>query len=340
MRTHTLVSQKNAAGHSEAITSRPVAAAFERQFRSLDLSVTLGNRRVNVWELREADLPRVRPDDMVRLVKIVRRSMLTTRYRGVSHIATPAQHSKLLKVVFDLCMRQASIQAGKQAATAVRRTMRTAKNPTPDDVVRCVALEVRNTISDYLTPVFEAVKVQPQAPSGSSAVTADKVDPSAPAPVVGNARGEGMSSDIEFGDAGPVSSSMAALSSLLEERRSMEIGELLRQSDMLSSDAFGTKIDLTRQQLNAWRKQRKVLAIEGAKRGLRYPAWQVTDDGRILDGLSEVIAEFDDQHLAAYRFLTTPLEILDGKAPWMLLRDGKRQRIVGLAKAARRGDFF
>lgn len=161
--THTL-SRENAASHSGAITSRSAAAAFERQFHSLNLSVLLGNRRVNVWELREADLPRVRPDDMVRVVKIVSRSMLAQRYRGGVRIATPAQHSALLKVVIDLCMRQASMQAGKQAASVLRRKLKAARKPTSAEVVHSVEVKFRNTISDYFIPVFRAVEAPLQAP--------------------------------------------------------------------------------------------------------------------------------------------------------------------------------
>lgn len=341
MKPHTLIVSKGASGDPGATISPAASAAFKRQFHGLNLRVPLGKQQVYVWDLRDDDLRRVAQDDMVRVVKLVSRNMTGRQYRGQTITATPAQRDKLLKVVLHLCLRQASIQAGQQAASVVRRTLRCARKPEPEHVVQSVADKVENTISGYFAPVIaEVARERPQAPGQSLSGAASGDWQPRCANAEGSASADETSSDIEFGNAGPVSSSLAALSSLLEVHRSAAVGELLRQPDMLPSQEFADRIALTRQQLNAWRKQGKVLAIEGAKRGFRYPAWQVAEDGRILDGIPQIIAEFGGQHVAAYRFLSTPLEILGGKAPWMLLRDGQRQRIVDLAKGARRGDYF
>jgi hypothetical protein len=50
-------------------------------------------------------------------------------------------------------------------------------------------------------------------------------------------------------------------------------------------------------------KKNEVLGLEGPKRGVRYPAWQLGDDGRPVPGLSEFLLKFAGKPWAAYRFL-------------------------------------
>ena len=124
------------------------------------------------------------------------------------------------------------------------------------------------------------------------------------------------------------------------EAKAKAVSDLLRQPDMLSSAKFANKLNVSRQQLNEWRKLGKVLAIEGAKRGFRYPAWQLDKDGMVFPGVGEILAAFDGRHLAAYRFLTSPLETLNGKAPLTLLGKRERGRILELVQSVQRGNFF
>lgn len=127
---------------------------------------------------------------------------------------------------------------------------------------------------------------------------------------------------------------------LVSEAKAKAVSDLLRQPDMLSSAKFADKLNVSRQQLNEWRKLGKVLAIEGAKRGFRYPAWQLGKDGMVFRGVGEILAAFDGRHLAAYRFLTSPLETLNSRAPVTLLGKRERGRLLELAQSVQRGNFF
>lgn len=108
---------------------------------------------------------------------------------------------------------------------------------------------------------------------------------------------------------------------------------------LLSGEDFAARIGLSRQRLNDWRRAGRILGIEAAKRGFRYPEWQIGRDGRILPDIPAILAALIHP-FAAYRFLTTPLDALGGATPAEALHDGEGERVVGLAEAAGRGDHL
>lgn len=115
--------------------------------------------------------------------------------------------------------------------------------------------------------------------------------------------------------------------------------EVLAAPDMLGADDFAGLIGATRETVRQKLKRREILGLQGAKRGVRYPAWQVSRDGGLLPGLPTVFELLGDSPWAVFRFLTQPSPALEGEAPKDRLRRGKVAEVLDLAESQARGDF-
>ena len=122
-------------------------------------------------------------------------------------------------------------------------------------------------------------------------------------------------------------------------RGAARAAEILTGPDMLGADAFARTLGMTREAVRQKLMRRDVLGLTGAKRGVRYPAWQVTPDGGLLPRLREVFEAVGDQPWTVYRFLTQPNPATGGRAPRDLLRAGEAGRVLAAAEAFGRGDF-
>jgi len=82
-----------------------------------------------------------------------------------------------------------------------------------------------------------------------------------------------------------------------------------------------------------------VLALDGATRGLRYPKWQITDDGRLLSGLAELMKELPGGPWAVYRFLLQPHSELNGKTGLDALKANRVRQALDVARGISQGTF-
>ena len=108
---------------------------------------------------------------------------------------------------------------------------------------------------------------------------------------------------------------------------------------MLRADDFAQLIGATRETVRQKLKRREVLGLQGAKRGIRYPAWQVTQDGGLLPALPKLFDLLGDSPWAVFRFLRQPTAAFGGEAPKDRLRAGDVAAVLGLAESQARGDF-
>jgi hypothetical protein len=115
--------------------------------------------------------------------------------------------------------------------------------------------------------------------------------------------------------------------------------EVLAGPEMLGADDFARLIGATRETVRQKLKRRELLGLQGAKRGVRYPAWQVTEDGGLLPGLPKLSKLFGDSAWAVFRFLSQPTPAFGGEAPKDRLRAGKIDQVLDLAEGQVRGDF-
>ena len=108
---------------------------------------------------------------------------------------------------------------------------------------------------------------------------------------------------------------------------------------LLTSDEMAGRVGLkTRQSVHDWLKKGRIVGWRGARRGHVFPAAQLDERGRPLDGLDRVTGLFGDGY-AAWVWLTTELSSLDGATPLALLAGGELDRVAKAAEGDRQGDF-
>jgi hypothetical protein len=121
------------------------------------------------------------------------------------------------------------------------------------------------------------------------------------------------------------------------ERGQNRVAEILRGDDMLSADAFAALLGTSRVTVNAKRVTCQVLGLEGAKRGFRFPKWQIGQDGKPFSALPKLFDRLGDDPWAVYRFLVQHHPELDGLTGCEALRRGKTKQAIEAAESVARG---
>lgn len=114
--------------------------------------------------------------------------------------------------------------------------------------------------------------------------------------------------------------------------------EILAGPEMQSSEEFGELLGLTRVSVNEQRKAGKLLGLERAQRGYRYPSWQLDSDGRPYPQLA-ALNQLLGSAWAVYRFLMQPHPELDGLSGKDALHEGMGNAVVDAARSVAQGDF-
>ena len=108
---------------------------------------------------------------------------------------------------------------------------------------------------------------------------------------------------------------------------------------MLTAEEFAERLGVSRVTVNARRQKHELLGLDGAKRGFRFPAWQVDDDGKPLDALPQLFELLGDSPWGVYRFLTQRHSILDGASAKDALARGRTIQVLQAAQSLAQGDF-
>lgn len=125
----------------------------------------------------------------------------------------------------------------------------------------------------------------------------------------------------------------AALAAARERGRT-RVAEILSGDDMLSAGEFAELIGTSRMTVNAKRQNHQVLALEGAKRGFRFPSWQVGEDGKPFSLLPELFDRLGGNPWAVYRFLVQHHPELDGLTGREALHRGRSAEVLEAAESA------
>lgn len=120
------------------------------------------------------------------------------------------------------------------------------------------------------------------------------------------------------------------------ERGAIRLAEILGGPEMANAEDFARMIGASRETVNQKRRRHEVLGLEGPKRGLRFPQWQLTDAGELLPGLPELFAEIGDRPWAVYRFLVSEHPEL-GTTALEAMKHGRVAAAVALAGALGQG---
>jgi hypothetical protein len=118
-----------------------------------------------------------------------------------------------------------------------------------------------------------------------------------------------------------------------------QVAEILKSPDMVSAREFGKLIGASHETVNQKRKAGELLALEGATRGLRYPRWQVTEDGRPLPGLAELTKALGGGPWTVYRFLLQPHNELNGRTGLEALKANRVEAALETARSIADGAF-
>lgn len=111
---------------------------------------------------------------------------------------------------------------------------------------------------------------------------------------------------------------------------------ILSGNDMLSAEDFGQRVGATRASVNNWRKAGRVLGLSGAKRGFRYPAWQISPEGGPYEVLPELFDRLGGSSWAVYRFLVQHHPELSGRTGAEALAEGDAALVVDAAESVAR----
>jgi hypothetical protein len=108
---------------------------------------------------------------------------------------------------------------------------------------------------------------------------------------------------------------------------------------MLNGEAFASLLGVSRATVNAKRQHHEVLALEGAKRGFRFPAWQIGEDGKPFAAIPALFERLGAGAWAVYRFLLQHHPELDGLTALEALRRGHDAAVIETAEGMACGNF-
>ncbi len=175
-------------------------------------------------------------------------------------------------------------------------------------------------------------------PTGAAAVDRSSRADEAPRPA---SPPTGPTAAVEAYPVEPAAEPDAALRSALDAARARgerRAAEILAGADMLSADQFAKLLGTSRVTVNTRRQRREVLALDGAKRGFRFPAWQIDREGKPFAALPALYDRLGGSAWAVYRFLVQPHPELDGLTGREALARGRAAQAVAAAESVGR-DF-
>ena len=129
-----------------------------------------------------------------------------------------------------------------------------------------------------------------------------------------------------------VSDDLDAAISEARERGVNRAAQILAGREMLSAAGLAKFIGVSREAVRAKHQRREVLGLQGAKRGLRFPKWQVTSNGGLLPGLPQLFKLLGGDPWTVYRFLIQHQPELEGDTALSALQRGKVDKVLAAAE--------
>ncbi|KRB29902.1 hypothetical protein [Mesorhizobium sp. Root172] len=167
-----------------------------------------------------------------------------------------------------------------------------------------------------------------------------EVDPTAGAQTITPVEEQPIASDVfPVENTGKPDPELEAALAAARERGHKRVAEIVAGEDMLSAEAFAKLLGMSRVTVNAKRQSGQVLGIEGAKRGFRFPVWQLDKDGRPFGALPALHTMLGNSAWAVYRFLVSRHGALDGRTGLRALQQGDDALVLAAAEGMARGDF-
>ncbi|CAH2404276.1 XRE family transcriptional regulator [Mesorhizobium ventifaucium] len=168
-----------------------------------------------------------------------------------------------------------------------------------------------------------------------------EVDPAVGAQTITPVEEQPIASDDLFPaeDTGMPDAELEAALAAARQRGRKHVAEIVAGEDMLSAEAFAKLLGMSRVTVNAKRQSGQLLGIDGAKRGFRFPVWQLDNDGRPFGALPALYAMLGNSAWGVYRFLMSRHGALDGRTGLRALQQGDDASVLAAAEGVARGDF-
>jgi hypothetical protein len=159
---------------------------------------------------------------------------------------------------------------------------------------------------------------------------------------------------VSHGDVGPVSATIiqehlpnptepdTTLAGALTAARARGMAlkeELLADPDMLNTASIAERLGMSEEGVRLKRKRHEILGLEFAKRGIRYPGWQILPDRQLLPALPRLFALLGDDPWRLFRFLQQHHSELGGRRALEALRRGRVEAVLAAAENAASGAF-
>jgi hypothetical protein len=117
------------------------------------------------------------------------------------------------------------------------------------------------------------------------------------------------------------------------ERGRLRVAKILDSQEMLTAQEFAEFLGTSRVTVNNKRQKHQILGLEGARRGFRFPKWQVGENGRPFSALPHLFERLGGDAWAVYRFLLQHHPELDGLTGREALRRGKSKEAIEVAES-------
>lgn len=114
---------------------------------------------------------------------------------------------------------------------------------------------------------------------------------------------------------------------------------LLSDPQLLNTAAMAELLGMSEEGVRLKRKRHEVLGLEFAKRGIRYPAWQVLEGGHLVPELPRLFAVLGDDPWRLFRFLQQHHNELGGARAFEALRNGRVDDVIAAAENTATGAF-
>jgi len=133
----------------------------------------------------------------------------------------------------------------------------------------------------------------------------------------------------------PEAASDSALDTALDEARARGAAlqeDLLADPAMLSTATIAARLGMSEEGVRLKRRRHEILGLEFAKRGIRYPAWQVLQDRQLLPALPQLFVILGDDPWRVFRFLQQHHAELGGQCTVEALRRGHADAVLAAAE--------
>jgi hypothetical protein len=115
--------------------------------------------------------------------------------------------------------------------------------------------------------------------------------------------------------------------------------QLLGDPEMLSTADMAEGLGMSEEGIRLKRKRHEVLGLDFARRGIRYPSWQLLENRQLLPAIPRLFSILGDSPWTVYRFLLQRHPELGGARALDALKRGRIDGVLAVAENTTSGAF-